>query len=466
MKMSQEKFMHSSIFLFLDLIVVAVNSWLFWLVITKLISSAEVGQSTSVYSLVVLSSTVVGLGLEYPLLKKASNKQSKIVGSSLLVEIIVTILAVPFMFFALNSVNHQNIAAIDLTALILLLSITVGFVTRYALLGISASKTILIIDTVSAAVKFIAGYLLVLMGFGALGVLLAFMIQAVVTACISLILTKKLFGFEVGNLETIKKTIKDAVVNMPSIFSRTLIVTLSVVLLAAFGVSSSEVGVFYIALMISLVAGGLISSTAYMVIPASSASQTDFSTGSIRIGISLTAPVISLLLAAPQFIMSLIGNAYISGYINLIILAVGILPFAIATNTISRFNYLGESRKLLFLGSLQIVGFITAFFFLVPQLSATGAAISIVFSYSISSIPALLWSERPLLRYVINAGVAILSGWLCSFILRTILTESLLTEIIAVMTSILVTFYVILALKNLSIIEVKSILKTVMRSAN
>lgn len=464
--MSQEKFMHSSIFLFLDLIVVAISSWLFWLVITKLVSSADVGQSTSVYSLVVLSSTIVGLGLEYPLLKKASKKESRIVGSSLLVEVIVTILAIPFMLFALNSVNHQNIAAIDLTALILLLSITVGFVTRYALLGISASKTILIIDTVSAAVKFIAGYLLVLLGFGALGVLLAFMIQAIVTACISLILTKKLFGFEVGSIGTIKDTIKDAVVNMPSIFSRTLIVTLSVVLLAAFGVDNSEVGVFYIALMISLVAGGLISSTAYMVIPASSASQTDFSTGSIRIGISLTAPVISLLLAAPQFVMSLIGDEYISGYINLIILALGILPFAIATNTISRFNYLGESKRLLFLGSLQIVGFLTAFFSLVPTLNATGAAISIVLSYTVSSVPALLWSERPLLRYVINAGVAILSGWACSLLLRIVLPESLFTDIISVITSTLVTSFVILSLKNLSITEIKTILRTVMKIAN
>lgn len=464
--MSQEKFMHSSIFLFLDLIVVAINSWLFWLVITRLVSSSEVGQSTSVYSLVVLTSTIVGLGLEYPLLKKASNKASKIVGSSLLVEIIVTILAMPFMFFALSNVRYENIAAIDLTALILLLSITIGFVARYALLGISASKTILIIDTVSAAVKFIVGYILVILGFGALGVLLAFMIQAVVTACISLILTKKLFGFEVGNLKTIKETVRDAVVNMPSIFSRTLIVTLSVVLLAAFGINSSDVGVFYIALMISLVAGGLISSTAYMVIPASSASQTDFTTGSIRIGISLTAPVIALLLAAPQFIMSLIGTVYISGHINLVILAVGILPFAIATNTISRFNYLGESRKLLFLGSLQIVGFIVAFFFLVPQLSVTGAAISIVFSYSISSVPALLWSERTLLRYVINAGVAILSGWACSFILRTILIGGMYAEILIGLASMLVTLYVILSLKNLSIDEVKTILKTVAKAAS
>ena len=40
--------------------------------------------------------------------------------------------------------------------------------------------------------------------------------------------------------------------------------------MASFGISSDEIGAFYISLMISVVAAGLITSTAYMVIPASS----------------------------------------------------------------------------------------------------------------------------------------------------------------------------------------------------
>jgi hypothetical protein len=52
--MTQEKFVTSSIYLFLDLIVVDASGWLYWLVISKLVSTSDVGQSTSVYSLVVL----------------------------------------------------------------------------------------------------------------------------------------------------------------------------------------------------------------------------------------------------------------------------------------------------------------------------------------------------------------------------------------------------------------------------
>ena len=55
---------------------------------------SDYGQSTSVYSLVVLGVTIVGLGLEYPLLKKTSTQGAKIVGTSLIIEVIVTI-AVP-----------------------------------------------------------------------------------------------------------------------------------------------------------------------------------------------------------------------------------------------------------------------------------------------------------------------------------------------------------------------------------
>ena len=44
-----------------------------------------------------------------------------------------------------------------------------------------------------------------------------------------------------------------------------------------------------------------------MVIPASLDSKTDMSTDSIRIGLSLTAPLIVTLMVAPNSILSLIG---------------------------------------------------------------------------------------------------------------------------------------------------------------
>jgi O-antigen/teichoic acid export membrane protein len=346
----------------------------------------------------------------------------------------------------------------------MLVSISLGYVARYALLGISDSKIILVIDTVSAAIKFATGFLLVLYGFGGLGILISFMVQAVVAACIGLIIAKREFGFSFGDLRYIKNIIKEGVVNMPSILSRTVIVSLSVVLLALYGIASSEIGVFYIALMISIIASGLVSSTAYMVIPASSISQTDLTSGSIRIGISFTAPIVSLLLVAPTFLLSLIGPGYASGQTVLLILAAGILPFTIVTNSISRFNYLGMSKKLLSIGSLQMITFIVGFIFLVPQFRIEGAALCIFLSYSISCIPALVWSEKVLLRYVTIAALAVVCGWGASNIFRLMIPEGIVNEVLTVLASIIVTLIIIFIFKNTSIAEVRTLIKTLVKS--
>jgi O-antigen/teichoic acid export membrane protein len=462
--MSEAKFMSSSIILFLDLIVIAASGWLYWLVISKLVSVSEVGQSTTVYSLVVLTGTFVAIGLEYPLLKRTAAQHSKILGSALFVEIATSLAVIPFMIYTLNNLYSEALQSYATVAIGMLVSISVGYVARYALLGISDSKTILVIDTVSAAIKFATGFLLVLYGFGGLGILISFMLQALVAACIGLIIAKREFGFSFGDLRYIKNIIKEGVVNMPSILSRTVIVSLSVVLLASYGIASSEIGVFYIALMISIIAGGLVSSTAYMVIPASSISQTDLTSGSIRIGISFTAPIVSLLLVAPTFLLSLIGPGYASGQTVLLILAVGILPFTIVTNSISRFNYLGMSKKLLSIGSLQMITFIVGFIFLVPQFNIEGAALSVFLSYSISCIPALVWSGKGLLRYLANAGIAVVCGWGASNIFRLMIPEGIVNEVLTVLASIIVTLIIIFVLRNTSIAEVRTLIKTVVKN--
>jgi len=346
----------------------------------------------------------------------------------------------------------------------MLISITLGFVARYALLGISASKTILVIDTISTILKFVTGYLLVLYGFGALGVLFSFMLQALVASSTTLIIARRLFGFSITNFRYLFDVIKNGLVNMPSIFSRTLIVSLSIVLLASFGVQTSDIGIFYIALMISIVTGGLISSTSYMVIPASSIAKSDLSTSSMRIGLSLTVPIIALLLSSPEFILSLVGPGYSSGYLILIILAAGIIPFAIATNSISRFNYLDMPRKLLFVGGLQICGFIVGFIVLVPLLSTVGAALSILLSYSLSCIPALIWSEKILLRYLLNAVIAVLGGVAISDFIDIFMPERIISDITLALTSAIVSLVIVFVLKNTSVQEVRTLIKTILKN--
>src|SRR5437867_11040303 len=158
-----------------------------------------------------------------------------------------------------------------------------------------------------------------------------------------------------------KEIIKDGLVNLPSKLSRMFILSLSVVLLALYGISSADTGIFYDAVMMSIAAGGFASSMAFMAIPASSAAKTDLSSGSMRLGLSITAPIIAALVTAPGAILSVIGTEYATAAEALLILSIGILPSAIAANAISKFNNLGKPRELMLIGSVQLVAFLTSF---------------------------------------------------------------------------------------------------------
>jgi len=464
--MSEEKFMNSSIFLFLDLIIIAAAGWLYWIIISKLISISEVGQSTALYSLVFLTATLVGLGLEYPLLKKTSVLGSKVIVSAIIIEMIITMVAIPFVIYALGNIHTGDLESVTLACLIMLIFSTLAFVGRFSLLGVSASKTILIIDSIGTVLKFTTAYILVSDGFGVLGVLISFMLYAMITASSSLALVYRRFGFSLEKMRYIKETLYDGIVNLPSVFSRTLVISLSVVLLASFGVASSEIGSFYIALMISIFAGGLISSTAYMAIPASTRSQRDLSHISIRIGISLTAPIIAVLIASPGFILSLIGPQYVSGALILVILAIAILPFAITANTISRLNYTNSSKRLIAIGSLQLIVFLACFIILVPEYNAVGAAFSVLLAYTASCILSLIWSEKILLRYIGNVVIAVTAAWFISKIFSWLLPDGNIALFLTILSSITITLAIIFASRNTSIEEVTKLLKALITSTN
>jgi hypothetical protein len=147
-----------------------------------------------------------------------------------------------------------------------------------------------------------------------------------------------------------------------------VIVTLSIVLLAFMNINVSDVGIFYVALMITIVVASIASSMAYMVITSSSMLKTDLSSNSLRISVSVTAPIVVALLVVPRSILSLIGPEYESAVAVLVILAITIIPSAITANLISKLNNLDKSRLFVFSGLLQIGTFFYFFFCLGPNI--------------------------------------------------------------------------------------------------
>jgi O-antigen/teichoic acid export membrane protein len=447
------KFVNPGILLFLDQLIVAAGGGLFWLVISKIVNASEIGHATAIYSLVLTVSTIIQLGLEYPLLKKSSKYRQEIFGTIIAIELVIVTMAIPIVLYVANSIYQQS-QDLAWLAVGFLITSSVFFVTRFALLGLSNAKSVLIFDAIGTVIKFTSAFSLISAGYGASAILLSFLLQDLVIICGMLYVSKKLFGFGLGNIRFVREIIKDGLLNMPSKLSGILITGLSVVLLASFGVGSSEVGMFYIATMVSLIATSFGSSLAFMAIPASSVLNTDLSLGSLRVGLSFTAPIIAALIVAPVSILSILDAEYARVADSLVILAVGILPSVILLNAISKFNNLNEHKKLLAVGSVRLVTFLVAFFILVPHYGSLGAAYSITVSFISSALLSLRWSGRDSIRYAAASLFSILIGVILGWI-----TEMLIDHAIAaVLVSISTCFAVILATKCTNIDEIRKMI--------
>jgi O-antigen/teichoic acid export membrane protein len=466
--MDGQKFMSSSILLLLDLVIFSAANWLYWLIILKFTSAPEVGQATIIYNFVVLVGTLIQLGLEYPLLKKSFVDKSHIIWSTLVIELLITVATLPIVIYVFNTVNNESFNEFEWIVIGMLLFTPVAFVSRFVLLGLSDAKSIFIIDTLSTIIRFGTSYAILTQKgeLEAFDLLLSILLQTLFLAVATFALANKAFDKFTGTglkIRYLQEIIKDGLVNMPSKLSGVLIFSLSITLLAFFGVHSSAVATFYIVLIISVVAGSLVSSMGYMLIPASVISKRDLSFTSLRIGISLTVPLIAALVTSPKYILSLIGAQYVSADTILIVLSIGILPYSIVTNAVSKFNYLGESRKILLIGALQLSIFLIAFVLLVPSYGIHGAALSILLAFSASSVPCVIWLGIGLTRYITTSTLAVVAGWTSGLIVGW----SIAPDWAAVIASVLVASLIIVSLKNMSISELRQIVGNIFsNSAN
>lgn len=458
---SSNDFVTPSILLFVDNLLVSVGGWFYWLVISKLTLASEIGLAVTVYSLVILVTTLIQLGLEYPLLKKSNVPGSRILGTSLVIESVITLVSIPFVFIVISTLYEESIKQFMWISIALLIILPLEFVIRFGLLGISNSKIVLIIDLIGLSIKLPTGFFLVYISFGALGMLLAYLVEALVITITSLYFVKKSFSFRLGNIEHFKESIRDALVNTPAKWSKMIIVTISIVLLALMNITTSDVGIFYVSLMITIVVGSFASSMAYMVIPSSSNLNKDLSSGSLRISLSLTVPIVVALLVVPRSILSLIGSEYESAEAVLFVLAMGIIPYSIGVNMISKLNNLGKSRMLILTGIVQMVTFFACFFVLVPIYETMGAAISILVAYLGSSLLLIILADHRSFRSIISACLSVLAGFTMGYMINMIIGNE--QQLLIMISSVVVSIVTLLASKNMTIKETKFLLKAMLQ---
>jgi hypothetical protein len=145
-------------------------------------------------------------------------------------------------------------------------------------------------------------------------------------------------------------------------------------------------------------------------------------------------------------------------------LTVAIIPYVIVINAISKFNNLGNPRKIISLGSIQLVVFLLAFFSLTPYYGTMGSALAILMASVAAAIPALVWSERLLLRYVFLSCAALAIGLTTGYMV-TFFAQSNISPALPIASAIAATMSMILLLKVTSANEISLMVAGIMKKS-
>jgi O-antigen/teichoic acid export membrane protein len=155
--------------------------------------------------------------------------------------------------------------------------------------------------------------------------------------------------------------------------------------------------------------------------------------------------------------LAIIGSEYVRGQNALVILSLGILPYTIVVNSIAKFNYFQQSKRLLLIGITQIVSFLISFYVLVPLFGIEGAALSILTGFAASAALSIIWLDHSVPRYILVSIIAIFAGWIVAKLVAGLGFFPVL------LTTILVTFIMLIMLKNTSISEISYLVKNSIR---
>jgi hypothetical protein len=126
-------------------------------------------------------------------------------------------------------------------------------------------------------------------------------------------------------------------------------------------------------------------------------------------------------------------------------------------NAISKFNNLGHGRKIIAIGVIQTVGFLTSFLILVPYYGILGAAYSILIAYTASAVYAVSLFERAERRYIANSVVAVIIGYTSGYAVGFMSEHSLPI----IISAIVATSVVLLALRNTSVSELRQLVRSI-----
>src|SRR5690606_6458615 len=117
-------------------------------------------------------------------------------------------------------------------------------------------------------------------------------------------------------------------------------------------------------------------------------------------------------------------------------------------------------KKIIKIGIIQFASFLTSFYLLVPEYGTLGAAYSILLAFIITAVVSLTWNEKYIFKYLTLSALSIMSGIFLGKLIENFVTTHPLPIIFC---SSAIALTIILISKCISITEIRSIAKPIIR---
>lgn len=393
-------------YLYVEALTMMISGYVYWLILSKIMSPSIIGISSTVISLMSIFMTIASLGIVNGIQSflgksflnvETSKTRIIIVSSFILVGIGISTSTIIILILN-NWISHtfKIDFALVLFSVFMMGTFVISNLLRSIIIPSLQTRIITTSSIIATIIKIVLTIILVILGLDVWGILIGFISYPILSIIF--------FAKGIKNIFAVKydfKDVSDIIHPLKEIFIASFGFWLPLIIntvgsqlgtISVFVSSgASNAGIYFIAFSIATgitLILTVLSTIAYPTVSSIKDGRKRAVWKLIKISMILTMPLSMGLIFYSSDIMQLFGQNYVDGSITLDILLLSIFPTSIITG-ISVLVYAYDDHKLvLIIGLFTSVPRTLLYFFLVPILDSNGAALS----YLIGSLIGLIAS--------------------------------------------------------------------------
>jgi len=412
-QVSVKKAARGALYLYLGSIVTMVFGYLYWAIVSKMVTPDAVGLASTTVSIAMLVSclTIFGvpIGIQRFLGKAFGNRDSDAFRSYFMAGITLLVLSggvAALILICLSGVVSSSMGiSISFIVIAAIMAFTSGLATLFGVAYTASIRTDIPLysSVIASTARLVLGVLLISVGLGALGVAVGYLISGLVLLTFLMILGTRLLGLRAPRLTFLhtREIVQAGLVNWVPTLIATMGTQLSVIVVYGF-YGSFEAGLYYISFAMASGISAVSASVMGLSFPILSGMKDGRKRAcwrAIKIALVFTVPLTASLAAYPEVALSFFSPDYVIASNILLVLLFAMVPQGLIDGVNSLAYAYGKYRLVLVMGLAISVPRTVMYMILTPLMGGLGAALALLSGTVVGLIAILGVTKRIGLKF-------------------------------------------------------------------